>query len=59
MLHELSHAWHDLKLGLDYQPIADAYKKAKASGKYGGIYARKNKEEYFAELTEAFFWRNE
>jgi len=58
-LHELAHAWHDLKLGLEYGPIEEAYGKALKAGKYSGAYARSKKEEFFAECTEAFFWRND
>jgi hypothetical protein len=34
LLHELAHAFHHQKLGIGYQPIKDAYERAKASGKY-------------------------
>lgn len=69
LLHELSHAWHHQKLGYDYQPLKDAYNRAKASGKYQRVkhingsvekaYGMNNEQEFFAELTEAFFWIND
>ena len=69
LLHELTHVWHHQKLGYGYQPLKDAYTKAKASGKYDSIkhisggtqkaYGMNNAQEFFAELTEAFFWIND
>jgi hypothetical protein len=69
MLHELAHAWHHQRLGYDHQPIIDAYEAAMEAGLYdeveyisGGIveaYATGNHVEYFAELTEAWFWIND
>jgi hypothetical protein len=42
VLHELAHAYHDrvLKDGFANAPIRDAYKKAKASGKYDAVEQR-------------------
>lgn len=69
VLHELSHAYHDQFLGFDYQPIIDAYDQAMADGKYDEVlvytgrskqhYGAKNPREYFAEGTEAYFYRND
>ena len=69
VLHELAHAWHHQRLGYDDPDIQAAYTAAMESGIYdevayvsGGTaeaYAKTNKQEYFAELTEAWFWRND
>ena len=69
ILHELAHAYHDQCLGFDSRPMIEAYKKAKASGIYeksllynGSIvrhYALTDHKEYFAEGTEAYFYRND
>ena len=69
VLHELAHAWHHQALGYDNPEIEAAYAAAMESGIYdevayvsGGTaeaYAKTNKQEYFAELTEAWFWRND
>lgn len=69
VLHELAHAYHDQYLGFDDPRIIEAYKKAKASGAYDKVllytgkrvrhYAMKDHKEYFAEGTEAYFYRND
>lgn len=69
VLHEFAHAYHDLYLSEMESKIMDAYKAAVKSGKYekvrhlnGGIvrhYALTNEIEYFAELTEAYFGKND
>ena len=69
MLHELSHAWHHQVLGYGQAEIQAAFDAAMASGMYdsvayagGGMqqaYAATNVQEYFAELTEAYFWEND
>ena len=69
VLHELAHAWHHQRLGYNDRDIEAAYAAAMESGIYdevayvsGGTaeaYAKTNKQEYFAELTEAWFWRND
>lgn len=69
VLHELSHAWHHQVLGYDDTDIAEAYAAAMASGQYeeveyagGGTaeaYATTDDREYFAELSEAWFWEND
>ena len=72
-LHELAHAYHDRVLGFENALIEAAFQKAKATGKYDKVqrqdregrkrldkaYAMTNAKEYFAELTEAFFSRND
>jgi hypothetical protein len=69
ILHELAHAYHDQVLGFDHPEIIAAFKKAEASGSYNRVllytgktvrhYALSNAKEYFAEGTEAFFYRND
>ncbi len=69
VLHELTHAWHHQVLGLDQGEIRAAYDAAMASGIYDAVayagggtleaYATTNENEYFAELTEAYFWEND
>ena len=69
MLHELAHAYHDLKLGFDRPDVEAAYDKAMADGSYEKVqsiggrvtrhYAATDHKEYFAEATEAFFGCND
>jgi dipeptidyl-peptidase-4 len=69
ILHELAHAYHEQVLGFDYAEIKVAYEKAKASGTYDSVLAHTGKkvkhyglttpQEYFAEGTEAYFYRND
>ena len=69
VLHELSHAWHHQYLGYSDPDISNAYSEAMASGIYDSVpyagggnaqaYATTNVQEYFAELTEAWFWEND
>jgi dipeptidyl-peptidase-4 len=69
ILHELSHAYHDQYLGFDEPRIIEAYDKAMEKGIYEKVllytgeqvrhYAATNHKEYFAEGTEAYFYRND
>ncbi|MBN2473610.1 MAG: metallopeptidase [Pirellulales bacterium] len=69
VLHELAHAYHDQCLGFDRPDLIEAYKKAKAKGNYEHVllytgqkvrhYAMTDHKEYFAEGTEAYFYRND
>ena len=69
VLHELSHAFHDQVLGFDDKRVKKAFEQAKmlklydkvqhVGGKVGRAYAMTNEREYFAELTEAYFGRND
>jgi len=69
VLHELSHAWHHQVVGYDDAQIAEAYAEAMASGLYAEVayagggtaeaYATTDEREYFAELSEAWFWEND
>lgn len=74
IMHEMTHAYHDRKLGLNYAPVIAAYNAAISAGIYnsvpynpgngGGLfnqpaYARTNYLEYFAEITEAYLGEND
>lgn len=69
ILHELAHAYHDEVLGFDDPRIIKAYKNAMEKGLYKEVmyytgkkveaYAATNEKEYFAEATEAYFYRND
>jgi len=71
ILHELAHSYHNLHLGLTNREVLDAYRRAIAKGLYLQVpdrsdptrrvraYAATNHEEYFAELTEAYFGTND
>jgi len=69
ILHELSHAYHDQVLGFDEPRIKAAYEKAMKAGIYDRVllyngrkvrhYAATDHKEYFAEATEAYFYRND
>jgi dipeptidyl-peptidase-4 len=69
VLHELAHAYHDQVLGFDQPEIVAAFEAAKADGSYEDVllytgervrhYALTDHKEYFAEGTEAYFYRND
>jgi len=69
ILHELAHAYHDQVLGFDEPQIKAAYENAMKAGIYDevllytgrkvGHYAATDHKEYFAEGTEAYFYRND
>ena len=69
VLHELAHGYHDQVLSFENPEIIAAYDKAKAAGSYESVllytgkkvkhYGLTNHKEYFAEGTEAFFYRND
>jgi dipeptidyl-peptidase-4 len=69
VLHELAHAYHDQILSFDEERIIEAYTKAKESGTYDKIllftgdyvehYGMNDHKEFFAEATEAYFYRND
>jgi hypothetical protein len=69
VMHELAHAYHNLVLGAGHAGIKSAYKQAMDRKLYekvkhvnGGTqraYAATNDQEYFAELTEAYFGKND
>lgn len=69
VLHELAHAYHDQVLGFEHPEVLAAFNKAKDAGLYQSVllytgqkvrhYGLVNQKEYFAEATEAFFYRND
>jgi hypothetical protein len=69
VLHELAHALMDRLPPEERERIAAAYEAAKARGNYESVeyvlggkkraYALNNPMEYFAELSEAFFGKND
>ncbi len=69
VLHELAHAYHHQVLGYDNPDIKAAFKKAVEAKSYESVlyydggkkraYALNNDQEYFAELTEAYFGTND
>jgi len=72
LLHELAHAYHDRVLGFDQPEIRRAFQHAENSGSYDKVkrfngksividkaYAMSNHKEYFAELSEAYFGKND
>lgn len=70
ILHELAHAYHDRFLGGYSNPeLAAAFRRAQQGKRYEAVlycdgktkpaYALKNPQEYFAELTEAWFGMND
>ena len=69
VLHELSHAYHHQVLGFDHKAIIKAFQNAQKEGLYDQVdyvhggkrkaYAMSNEKEYFAELSEAYFGKND
>jgi len=69
VLHELAHSYHHRVLGADYAPLHEAFRQAQSAKSYEAVkfvhgetrraYALTNASEYFAELTEAYFGRND
>lgn len=69
ILHELAHGYHDQFLGFDNPEIEAVYDAAKEKGIYEDVllytgdtvrhYGLNNAKEYFAEGSEAFFYRND
>lgn len=69
LLHELAHAYQDRVLGIDNQAIRAAYKQAMERKLYDQVrdftgrklkaYAATNEYEYFAELSEAYLFKND
>jgi hypothetical protein len=69
VLHELAHSYHHTVLGEHHAGLAAAYKQAMERRLYDKVldcrgntrkaYAATNVSEYFAELSEAYFGRND
>lgn len=69
VLHEIAHAYHFLHIGENEPGIRDAYQNAMDHELYESVpfvdgakrkaYATTNEKEYFAEISEAYFGRND
>ncbi|MDA0811747.1 MAG: metallopeptidase [Verrucomicrobia bacterium] len=69
ILHELAHAYHDQVLSFDHPKIIEAFKRSADAGIYEKVllytgetvqhYGLSNHKEFFAEGTEAYFYRND
>ncbi len=69
ILHELAHSYHDQVLGFDEERIMAAYEAMQQAGTYEKVldhrgrevrhYGLNDQKEYFAESTEAYFYRND
>jgi len=71
ILHELAHAFDDQYFNSENPTLIAAFEEAKLAGIYQSVafieaeqglleaYALTNAKEYFAELTEAYFWTND
>ena len=69
VLHEFAHAFLDRFVGVEDERIVTAFKNACASGRYDMVdtvykikqraYALENQMEFFAELSESYFWEND
>jgi hypothetical protein len=69
ILHELAHGYHDQVLSFEHADIFAAFDAAVKGGNYEKVllydgrevkhYALTNHKEYFAEATEAYFYRND
>ncbi|MEZ6091153.1 MAG: metallopeptidase [Pirellulaceae bacterium] len=69
ILHELAHGFHDQFLDFDHPEVIAAFENAKESKRYEQVllytgqkvrhYGLSNHKEYFAEGTEAYFYRND
>jgi hypothetical protein len=69
VLHELAHSYHDQVLGFEEPRIKEAWKKFVASGKYESVkhvsgrmvrhYGLTDQKEFFAEMSESYFGKND
>jgi hypothetical protein len=69
VLHELAHSYHDRVLSIENADVKAAFDCAVKSGSYDKVpyvhgqvlraYALNNSQEYFAEITEAYFGHND
>lgn len=69
LMHELAHAYQFFVLGEDHPAAQRAYRRAMSAGLYQSVahvhgekrkaYAATNDKEYFADLTEAYFGKND
>jgi len=69
LLHEFAHAYMFIVLGEDYAPLEKAWVSIRQTNLYASVpyirggrreaYAHTNRNEYFAELSEAYFGKND
>ncbi|MCH2100970.1 MAG: hypothetical protein MK209_03505 [Planctomycetes bacterium] len=69
VLHELAHAWHDQVLGFHHPLIVETFEKVRDSGRLHRVlhvqgserpaYAANNTAEFFAEMSEAWWFTND
>ncbi len=68
VLHEMSHAYHDIGLGFDNGIVKWAFDLAVASHRYESVshngrkeraYALTDEKEYFAEISSSYWGRND
>ena len=69
LLHEFAHKYHHEVLGPNHEEVRKCYESAMARGLYRSVshvsgkkevaYATADRFEYFAELTEAYFGKND
>ncbi len=69
VLHELAHAFHHQVIGHSRTDLRDAFRNARESKRYDQVqhvrgamkraYALNNVQEFFAEMSEAYFGRND
>jgi hypothetical protein len=69
VLHEMAHAYHHILLGLKDERVSKAFQSAvdqklyervkHVNGSEQKAYALTNKKEYFSELTESYFGKND
>jgi hypothetical protein len=70
LFHELAHRYHSRVLGEDHAGVRDAYRQAMDAKRYDAVayvhggkprkaYAAENAKEYFAELSECYFGKND
>lgn len=69
VLHELAHSYHDRILGFDNKRVKEAFDQAVTSKLYESVlhangkkqrhYALNNPQEFFAEMTESYFGKND
>lgn len=59
LLHEMAHAYEFRVLGPENADLKATYQRAMNDGLYRDTYYSHSHHEYFAELTEAYFGRND
>ncbi|MFM7161225.1 MAG: metallopeptidase [Planctomycetaceae bacterium] len=69
VLHELAHGFHDQVIGFEEPRVRAAWERFRASGKYQSVltvtgerhahYGLTDPQEFFAELSEAYFGSND